>query len=449
MRSARSSASSSWPWPLARRSIQAWISVPIRAAGPLNRGSGRTPSSRSASDTSRSRRGRSPRTSRAPTGRARRRGRRRPRARAGGPRAGAWPAASSAKRSPLAVGQELHERALLGERGLAPARREHAVVHLRARGTRPVADEPLSEPEHGVLLVRPPRVLDRRPASPCRRPRPSARRGSGSASSGTCCRRTRRRRTRWSVRRARVSATYAVRRSSMISWALQRRAERGEVAVVAGEDRRVAAELEVERLRRAPPGSAACTGFGSVPCAKPGTKTWSNSSPFATWIVITFTESSDDGCDERPLGLVELLDRVDVVEEGTERELALDRREGVDLVEEGGQVATRRAPRGHDRGRRRAPRGCPIRRITSPRNSPTGRRAWMRSSASSWRNSSRRSSASSERPLDLVEALERLGEQERVGLGVVVGEAVVLAEAPCLLGGRAARASAMSLNPTR
>ena len=35
--------------------------------------------------------------------------------------------------------------------------------------------------------------------------------------------------------------------------------------------------------------------LGSSPFASPGTKTWSNSSPLATWIVITLTESSSEG----------------------------------------------------------------------------------------------------------------------------------------------------------
>jgi len=42
VRSGVSSSSISVAWPLARFSIQRWMSVPIRAAGPLNRGNGRT-----------------------------------------------------------------------------------------------------------------------------------------------------------------------------------------------------------------------------------------------------------------------------------------------------------------------------------------------------------------------------------------------------------------------
>ena len=34
--------------------------------------------------------------------------------------------------------------------------------------------------------------------------------------------------------------------------------------------------------------------------ANPGTNTWSNSSPLATWIVITFTESASEGCTGDP-----------------------------------------------------------------------------------------------------------------------------------------------------
>ena len=36
--------------------------------------------------------------------------------------------------------------------------------------------------------------------------------------------------------------------------------------------------------------------LGRNPFAMPGTKTLSNSSPFAAWIVMTLTESSADGC---------------------------------------------------------------------------------------------------------------------------------------------------------
>ena len=35
--------------------------------------------------------------------------------------------------------------------------------------------------------------------------------------------------------------------------------------------------------------------LGNRPFARPGTKTWSNSRPFATWIVMTLTESSSEG----------------------------------------------------------------------------------------------------------------------------------------------------------
>ena len=44
------------------------------------------------------------------------------------------------------------------------------------------------------------------------------------------------------------------------------------------------------------------------------------------------------GLHRRPLLLLALLDRVHVVEEGAQRQLALHRREGLDLVEERGEV---------------------------------------------------------------------------------------------------------------
>ncbi len=54
---------------------------------------------------------------------------------------------------------------------------------------------------------------------------------------------------------------------------------------------------------------------------------------------MTFTESDVARLHGLPLFLLEGLDRVDVVEEGPQRELALDRLERVHLVEERRQVA--------------------------------------------------------------------------------------------------------------
>ena len=61
---------------------------------------------------------------------------------------------------------------------------------------------------------------------------------------------------------------------------------------------------------------------------------------------MTLTESDSLGCTGFPLFLLERLDRVDVVEEGPQGELALDRLERVHLVEERREVARALGGRG-------------------------------------------------------------------------------------------------------
>ena len=98
-----------------------------------------------------------------------------------------------------------------------------------------------------------------------------------------------------SRRRARVMATYAVRRSSYSSCACRSCLKWDSTPSNFG---RIFASPRSSKSIDFPRSAGLCwmRVLGSNPFAMPGTNTLSNSSPFAAWIVMTFTESSAEGC---------------------------------------------------------------------------------------------------------------------------------------------------------
>ena len=144
-----------------------------------------------------------------------------------------------------------------------------------------------------------------------------------------------------------------------------------------------------------------------------------------------------------PLFLLEGLDRVDVVEEGAQRELALDRLERVHLIEEGRQVARALGGgRAIDVGLELVDDAdAPDHLAEELRHRAAGVDAQHRQLGAELLEA--RAALVGE-PLDLVEMLERLGEQERrlLVVAALVAPGVVLALGP-------AATSARSLKPTR
>jgi hypothetical protein len=131
--------------------------------------------------------------------------------------------------------------------------------------------------------------------------------------------------------------------------------------------------------------------------------------------------------DRRPLLFVEPLDRVDVLQERAERQLALDRLERVHLVEERGEVAA------GGLGTLAVEVGVELVEDPDPADHLAHELADRPACLHPERGelvAERRQAVASVlgQALDLVEPLERLGEQHRLGLGIVVGQLVLLLE---------------------
>ena len=221
-----------------------------------------------------------------------------------------------------------------------------------------------------------------------------------------------------------------VRRSSTISWSLERPPERRQVAVERWAGCRGRRAARSRATAPAPPGSAGPGGRAAGPFAKPGTNTVSNSRPLAWWIVITLTESSSARLDRRPLLLVRCLDRIDVVEERAKRQLALERREA-----RGPRRGTRprlRRVAGPDRGRGRRPArpAMPDAPDDLGQELPDGLAAPRVRSAASSSPELRRAGPGPRRrgprPRPGVRAPRRTGTARPVVVGVLVAHSVVL-----------------------
>ena len=124
--------------------------------------------------------------------------------------------------------------------------------------------------------------------------------------------------------------------------------------------------------------------------------------------------------DRRPVGLVERLDGVDVVEERTERQLAFNRLERVHLVEERREVPPgAHRPRAVEVGVELVDDPDPPDHLAQ--ELADGLARLLPEHAELVAELDEPPAAVLRQVLDLVEAFERLGEQERLGLDVVLG----------------------------